>query len=156
MSGEAIICELFTTEIQSETRCWHPLGEGSETRIVADTCGFAGVKTVSIHAACELHPDEARAFAKQIEEAVAWLRERPGPGLFVKGAWIADPYTLPDEEFHRHFCCGHWGLETNIWTRQIGCRYAGKPLVGFEHSGPIPIPAWCPKRQSNPGAECPR
>ncbi len=139
-------------EVLRETKVWRPLGKDSKTRIVADTFGTAGVGTVSIHAACELHPDEARAFARQIEEATAWLQERDRPGLFIKGAGITDPYALPGEEFHKHFCCSHWGLVNDFERRLIWCRYAGEVLVGFDHSGPIPIPAWCPKRRN--GSAC--
>lgn len=51
-------------EVLRETKVWRPLGKDSKTRIVADTFGTAGVGTVSIHAACELHPDEARAIVR--------------------------------------------------------------------------------------------
>jgi hypothetical protein len=30
-------------------------------------------------------------------------------GLFIQGAWIADPDALPDDEFHKHFCCTNAG-----------------------------------------------
>ena len=135
-------------EVLRETKVWHPLGKDSKTRIVADTSGTAGVGTVSIHAACELHPDEARAFAQQVEEAAAWVQERPRPGLFIRGAWIADPYALPDEEFHKHFCCSHGGVANDFGERLYWCQFTGKALGGFEHTGPILIPAWCPKRQT--------
>lgn len=140
------------TEKHQDRKVWYPLGEGSESRIVADLSGTACEKTVSIHAACELLPDEAMAFARQITDAVAWLRncrtntgtER---GLFLKGAWIADPDALPNEEFHKRFCCKHWGVDLDFENRVKVCRYTGLDLVDLDHSGPIPIPYWCPKRE---------
>ena len=115
-------------EILSETRVWHPLGEDSRTRIVADTFGTAGVGTVSIHAACELHPDEARAFARQIEEATAWLQERDRPGLFIKGAWITDPYALPDLRPHRQD-----GVTNNRTSRLRQPHDGGSPTLFCDH-----------------------
>lgn len=135
-----------------ETKVWYPLGEGSESRIVADLYGTAFEKTVSIEAACELLPDEALVFSKQVEEAVAWLRDDErgtgdNRGVFVKGAWIANPFTLPDEVFHKHFCCEHWGLVTDNKSQTIRCKFAGRILIGFDEPEPIPIPDWCPKKE---------
>ncbi|HOD74198.1 MAG TPA: hypothetical protein PKM13_06650 [Candidatus Bipolaricaulis anaerobius] len=138
-------------ELLSETKVWHPLGSDSKTRIIAATFGTAGVGTVTIHATCELHPDEARAFARQIEGAATWLQERNQGGMFVRGAWIADPYTLPDEEFHKHFCCDRGGIAHDFGKRLYWCQYTGQVLGGFG-SGPIPIPAGCPKRRH--GSAC--
>lgn len=145
-----IVTLLENNEKVSETKVWRPLGADSATRIVADTFGTAGQKTITIHAACELHPDEARAFARQIEGAVTWLQENPkgvSEGLFLRGAWIADPDALPNDEFHKHFCCQHWGIVTDREQRLLWCQYAGKELAPLDHTGPIPIPAWCPKRE---------
>jgi hypothetical protein len=60
-------------------KVWKPLGEGSESRIVADPSGTAGEKTVSIRATdCEMTLEEARAFAAQILQAADGLEAGAG------------------------------------------------------------------------------
>jgi hypothetical protein len=60
-------------------RVWKPLGEGSESRIVANPSGTAGEKTVSIRATdCEMTLEEARAFAAQILQAADGLERAAG------------------------------------------------------------------------------
>lgn len=131
-------------------RVWKPLGEGSESRIVANPSGTAGEKTVSIQATdCEMTLEGARAFAAQILQAADGLEAGAAArskGLFVKGAWIANPNALSDEEFYRYFCCDHGGLAHDFKQRLIWCQHTGKKLVDFGVLGPIPTPAWCPKR----------
>jgi ABC-type nitrate/sulfonate/bicarbonate transport system substrate-binding protein len=56
-------------------KVYFPNGMESSSRIIADKCGSAHQKTLSIRADIEMHPDEAIRFAKQILEAYAWVVE---------------------------------------------------------------------------------